>query len=68
MENRMPTGPWRKGSRSNGSGGNNCVEIAPTDGGVLLRDTKDRSKPPFFFTTEEWDAFTHGVEDGEFNF
>jgi hypothetical protein len=32
---------WKKASRSNGNGGNNCVEVALVDDGVAVRDTKN---------------------------
>ncbi|MGH3628185.1 MAG: DUF397 domain-containing protein [Sciscionella sp.] len=59
---------WRKSSYSGGGGGN-CVEVAPTDdGGVALRDTKDRSLPAHIYTRDEWVAFVAGVKAGEFDF
>jgi hypothetical protein len=33
----------------------------------LLRDSKDPDGPKLAFTTAEWDAFTAGVKDGEFD-
>jgi hypothetical protein len=46
----------------------NCVEVAsPEADMVLVRDTKDRSKPPLAFTYAEWDAFIKGVKAGEFD-
>jgi hypothetical protein len=56
---------WRTSSRSSGNG--QCVEVAITDEGVAVRDTKDRSKPAHTFTRPEWDAFVGGVKDGEFD-
>jgi hypothetical protein len=56
---------WKTSSRSGGNG--NCVEVAITDDAVYVRDTKDRGKAPHAFTHAEWDAFTGGVKDGEFN-
>jgi hypothetical protein len=45
-----------------------CVEVAsPEAGMVLVRDTKDRSKPPHEFTRTEWIAFIKGVKAGEFD-
>lgn len=42
-----------------------CVELAFTeDGGVWLRDSKDRSKPAHFYTAHEWESFTRWVADG----
>jgi hypothetical protein len=50
----------------------NCVEVSAPggeggDGLVLVRDTKDRSKPAHEFTREEWVAFIKGVKAGEFD-
>ncbi|WP_031468738.1 DUF397 domain-containing protein [Sciscionella sediminilitoris] len=59
---------WRTSSYSGGSA-ETCVEVAPlADGGVLLRDTKDRGLPPLRYTAAEWSAFLKGVKDGEFDF
>jgi Domain of unknown function (DUF397) len=58
---------WRKGSRSNGNGGNNCVEVAFLDTGVAVRDSKNRSGPALVFTPAEWTAFVDSAKDGEFD-
>ena len=58
---------WRKGSRSNGSGGNNCVEVAFLDTAVAVRDSKNRSGPALTFTQAEWIAFVDSTKDGEFD-
>ncbi|WP_040871135.1 DUF397 domain-containing protein [Nocardia exalbida] len=56
---------WFKSSRS--SGGKECVEVAFLDGGqVGVRDSKNSTGPALVFTPGEWDAFTAGVNDGEF--
>jgi hypothetical protein len=60
---------WRKSSFS-GSGGNSsgCVEVAPLpDGGMALRDTKDRSRPAHRHSATAWHAFLTGIRSGEFN-
>ncbi len=58
---------WRKASYSNTQGGN-CVEVARlTDGRWAVRDSKDPEGSKLIFTSAEWDAFTLGVKDGEFN-
>jgi hypothetical protein len=59
-------GAWRKSSYSNGNGGNNCVEVSFRDGGVAVRDSKDRGGPTLTFTSGEWLAFLAGVRAGEF--
>jgi hypothetical protein len=57
---------WRKSRRS--GGGDNCVEVAfAADGTVGVRHSKDPDGPVLGFTPDEWDAFTGGVRDGEFN-
>ncbi|WP_433385731.1 DUF397 domain-containing protein [Actinoplanes sp. CA-142083] len=58
---------WKKGSRSNGSGGNNCVEVAFLDEAVAVRDSKDRTGPALLFTQAEWTAFVDSAKDGEFD-
>lgn len=47
---------WRTSSRTNN--GEACVEVAPTAGGVLVRDTKDHGAgPALSFTHQQWAAF-----------
>jgi hypothetical protein len=58
---------WKKSSRSNGNGGNNCVEVAFLDDGVAVRDSKHPSGPALMFTAAEWDAFVGAAKDGEFD-
>ena len=58
---------WKKASRSNGNGGNNCVEVAFLATGVAVRDSKDRSGPALMFTSAEWTAFVDSAKDGEFD-
>jgi hypothetical protein len=58
---------WKKASRSNGNGGNNCVEVAMLDTGVAVRDSKDRTGPALMFTMAEWTAFVDSAKDGEFD-
>lgn len=56
---------WFKSSFS-GAGG--CVEVAHLpQGGVAVRDTKDRAKEPHVYTREEWQAFLTGAKNGEFD-
>ncbi len=57
---------WRKSRRS--SGGDNCVEVAfAADGSVGVRDSKNPTGSVLTFTSAEWEAFTGGVRDGEFD-
>jgi Domain of unknown function (DUF397) len=59
---------WRKSSRSNGNGGNNCVEVAILDTAVAVRDSKDRSGPALLFSSAEWTEFVNSAKAGEFDF
>jgi hypothetical protein len=34
---------------------------------VAVRDSKDRSREPCYFTRQEWAAFLTGVKNGEFD-
>jgi len=64
---------WRKSSFSSGIGGA-CVEIAVVPGSkegsghvIAMRDSKRPDGPVLIFTPAEWEAFTLGVQDGEFD-
>ena len=58
---------WKKSRRSNGNGGNNCVNVAFVNDHVAVRDSKDPDGPALLFTHPEWTAFIRGAQDGEFN-
>ena len=53
-------GNWRKSSHSGDNGGE-CVEVASA-GGVLVRDTTDRTGPMLTFTADAWRAFTATIK------
>jgi Domain of unknown function (DUF397) len=58
---------WHKSSYSNGNGGA-CVQVAGNLRDVVaVRDSKDHEGPVLVFTSDEWEAFTAGVRDGEFD-
>jgi hypothetical protein len=64
---------WRRSSFSGGSGGAS-VEIAFVPGSkegsgqvIAMRDSKRPDGPVLIFTPAEWEAFTLGVQDGEFD-
>ena len=57
---------WFKSSRS--QGGKECVEAAFLDSGLVgLRDSKNPTGPALVFTPREWDAFTTGIQSGQFD-
>ena len=57
---------WFKSSYSGGNEGS-CVEVAfLSTGGVVLRDTKDRTRTPHRHTDAAWAAFLTATRAGEF--
>jgi hypothetical protein len=61
-----PGPKWVKSSLSFANG--NCVEVASLpEGGIGIRDSKDRERAILRFTPEEWRAFLDGVRLGEFD-
>jgi hypothetical protein len=59
---------WRTSSFSGSDGATTgCVEVAPLpDGGIAVRDTKDRSRAAHRHSAPAWRAFLTGVRAGEF--
>jgi hypothetical protein len=56
---------WRKSTYSENNG---CVEVAfVDDGGVAIRDSKNRSGSLLLFQSHEWMAFLRGARAGEFD-
>jgi len=57
---------WRTSSFS-GDNGNSCLEVAPLPGGIAVRDTKDRTRPPHVHTAAAFSVFVAGVRAGAFD-
>ena len=58
---------WKKSSRSNGNGGNNCVEVAALDTVVAVRDSKNRTGPALVFDPAAWTNFVASAKEGDFD-
>ncbi len=59
-----PTPSWRKSSKcANGT----CVEVAATDGGILMRDNKQTAGPVLSFDRGTWVGFLDGLRAGGFD-
>jgi hypothetical protein len=56
---------WRKAQRSVGNGA--CVELAPANGMIAMRDSKDPNGPVLMYTKAELYAFLDGAKRGEFD-
>ena len=58
-------GGWRKARRSMGNG--ECVEVAPTGGKVLVRDSKAAHSTVLSYSTGTWESFVSGAKHGDFD-
>ncbi|MEU1205822.1 DUF397 domain-containing protein [Nocardia sp. NPDC005825] len=66
MNSELPVPNWFKSSYSQPQG--ECVEVAFLDSGRIgVRDSKNPTGPALTFNPSEWDVFTLGVRDGEFD-
>ena len=55
------TPPWRTSSYTYGA--TNCVEAAPLDGRVAVRDSKHPDGPRLKFTPDVWREFTRSLTE-----
>ena len=56
---------WRKAGRSANNGA--CVEVAPVNGQILIRDSKDQDGPIIQYSGSSWRAFLGGAKKGQFD-
>ena len=56
---------WRIARRSAGNGA--CVEIAPADGRILVRDSKDQDGPMMPYSGTSWRTFLAEAKAGQFD-
>jgi hypothetical protein len=66
MSTHLDDAAWWKSSRSNGNGGNNCVEVAVVDAAIAVRDSKNPDGPVLRFTSTAWESFVDGAKNGNF--
>jgi hypothetical protein len=52
--------------RSSYCTGSTCVEVAHAGGLIAVRDSKNPDRSVLYCTTDEWQAFTASVANGEF--
>jgi len=53
---------WRKSLWSVGNGA--CVEVAPVNGYIVVRDTTDRSGPVIRYSAQTWRTFLADAKAG----
>jgi hypothetical protein len=56
---------WRKARRSANNGA--CVELAPTAGQILIRDSKDQKGPVIGYSEDSWRRFVAVAKTGRFD-
>ena len=56
---------WRKSRRSVGNGA--CLEVAPFDGTVAIRDSKDPGGPILRTSRGAWNALLLRAKNGQFD-
>jgi hypothetical protein len=56
--------PWRKAT---GSGGGNCVEVAPVGDHIAVRHSRHPDAELILYSEAEFAAFLDGAKDGEFD-
>lgn len=53
--------PWRKAKRS-AEGNDACVEIARTDHGIIVRDSKNPDGPLLHINQAAWQTLAHRIK------
>lgn len=56
---------WRKARRSANNGA--CVEVAPANGRILIRDSKDQGGPIIQYSASSWRTFLGDAKKGQFD-
>jgi hypothetical protein len=56
---------WRKAKLSLGNG--QCVEVAPSNGMIVVRDSKDPAGPTLMYPTDQFAVFLNAAKNGEFD-
>jgi hypothetical protein len=58
---------WNNARKSSRSAQGDCVEVAPGEDIVGVRDTKDRGGAQLALPAGQWALFLEGVKAGEFD-
>jgi hypothetical protein len=60
----VPDLQWRKARRSAGNGA--CVEVAPLNGQIAVRDSKNPDGSWLKYPSQSWRTFITGIKDEYF--
>jgi hypothetical protein len=64
FEPSLPDIPWRIAAKSSGG---DCVQVARSDGAIMVAHSKHPGGPVLSYTLREFDAFLDGAKKGEFD-
>lgn len=56
---------WRTARRSAGNGA--CVEVAPANGQIFVRDSKNQNGPVIYYSARSWHQFVKSARVGRFD-
>jgi Domain of unknown function (DUF397) len=56
---------WRTARRSAGNGA--CVEVAPANGQIFVRDSKNQNGPVIHYPARSWRQFVKSARSGRFD-
>lgn len=55
---------WRTALNCNGGA---CVQVAATEHGILLGNSRQPAGPALSYTPDEWHEFVAGIKNGDFD-
>jgi len=47
--------------------GANCIYVAPSEGPIVIGDSKNSDGPMLFYSRADWATFVEGIRQGDFD-